>query len=119
MAAVALPFFRVFGVAGAGEGATSADSASTFVRLVRRRDGASIAPAACSGLGSRATAFRFFEDVGGGGGAGGFVVCGLVVELDEPAESLAAERVTLEDMRKWLWQRVVEGMKKQRGCCWN
>lgn len=52
----------------------------------------------CSGLGSRAAALRLRVAAGGwrdGGGAGGFG--GLA--LEEPAESLAEERVTLDDMR--------------------
>jgi len=51
-----------------------------------------------SGLDSRVAALRLRDEGGGraGGGAGGF---GGLAALEEPAESLAEERVTLDDMR--------------------
>lgn len=45
-------------------------------------------------------AFRFFDEGLGTGGAGADGECWLLESvLDGPAESLAAERVTLGDMR--------------------
>jgi hypothetical protein len=75
-------------------------SGSTLVRLARpsRVGGASPASLDCSGLVSTAAFLRLREVAGvgrGGGGAGGFGGC----SLEEPAEGLADERVTLDDMR--------------------
>jgi hypothetical protein len=99
MTADALPFFLDFGGGGGGTDADSVDS--TFVRFVRRFEEDSVAStdAGCSKLASRATAFRFLDAAVGWEGVGALGDCWLAVELDEPAESLAAERVTLGDMR--------------------
>lgn len=99
----AFPFFRDFG--GADGGSPDADSVgSIFDRLFRRVEAGSTGAAgttgACSGLVSWAAAFRFFDEDFGAGGAGVDGDCWLLESvLDEPAESLAAERVTLGDMR--------------------
>lgn len=106
MAVDAFPFFLGFGAADERGGGSDADSAgSIFDRLVRRvaEDSVASGPAdGCSGLASRADAFRFLDEDLGGGGAGVSGACWLGSEVDEPAESLAAERVTLEDMRMRL-----------------
>jgi hypothetical protein len=115
MAADAFPFFLDFGAADERGGGPDTDSAdSTFDRLIRRVDEDSVASGAadgCSGLASRADAFRFLDEDFGGGGVGMVGACWLGSEVDEPAESLAAERVTLEDMRlrldKWVHGRAV------------
>jgi hypothetical protein len=114
MAVDAFPFFLDFSGADGGGGGTDADSVgSTLERLVRRFDEDSVASGAadaCSGLASRTDAFRFLDDGFGGGGAGAVGACWLVSgvwEVDEPAESLAAERVTLEDMRMRLTYREI------------
>ena len=92
MADLPLPFFER-AAEGAGE-----SCCSTLVRLERpaRVGGASGCSWGSSGLDSRAEALRFLVEPAraGGGGAGGFG--GLLDE--EPDESLADERVTLDDM---------------------
>ena len=91
-----MPFLKRVEAAGAGDSGGS--GASILVRFERPRDcGASVGCAGCWGLGSRAGALRFLETVDSGreGGAGGWAG----VEFEEPAESLAEERVTLGDMR--------------------
>lgn len=109
MAADTFPFFLDFGRADGGGGGTNADSVgSTLERFVRRFEDGSVASGAtgaCSGLAPWAEAFRFLDEdlfVGGAGAVGG---CWLASEMDEPAESLAAERVTLPDMRMRLKTR--------------
>jgi len=96
IADVALPFLKRVEAARAGDSGGS--GTSILVRFERPRDcGASTSSAGCSGLGSRVGALRFLETVDSGreGGAGGWAG----VEFEEPAESLAEERVTLGDMR--------------------
>lgn len=121
MAAEAFPFFLDFG--GADGGSPDADSAgSIFDRLFRRfaegSAGDSGAVEACSGLGSGAVAFRFLDEAFGAEGAGVDGGCWLLESgLGEPAESLAAERVTLEDMRVRLgWGMHSEESVHQRSC---
>lgn len=74
-------------------------SGSGLVRLARplRGGGASSVWLGCSGLASMAVLLRLRDEAGGwgGGGAGGFGG----FSLEEPAEGLADERVTLDDMR--------------------
>jgi hypothetical protein len=76
-------------------------SGSTLARLARplRFGGVSTASLDCAGVvDSIADFFRLREVAGaewGGGGAGGFGG----FSLEEPAEGLADERVTLDDMR--------------------
>lgn len=75
-------------------------SGSTLARLARplRVSGVSAVSWDCAGVGSAAVFFRLREVAGaewGGGGAGGFGG----FSLEEPAEGLADERVTLDDMR--------------------
>lgn len=72
----------------------------TLARLARplRIDGVSAVSLDCAGVDSTAVFFRLREGTGaewGGGGAGGFGG----FSLEEPAEGLADERVTLDDMR--------------------
>lgn len=70
-----------------------------MVRLGRPpRAGGACVLSGCSGLGSRAAALRLREVDGGGGFGVGSVAAGGL-EVAEPAESLAEERVTLDDMR--------------------
>lgn len=91
-----MPFLKRVEAAGAGDSRGS--GTSILVRFERPRDcGASTGSAGCSGVGSRAGALRFLETVDSGreGGAGGWAG----IEFEEPAESLAEERVTLGDMR--------------------
>lgn len=81
-------------------GAADEFSGSTLVRLARapRDVGACPASVGCSGLVSTAAFLRLRDVAGvgwGGGGAGVFGGC----SLEEPAEGLADERVTLDDMR--------------------
>lgn len=88
------------------------------MRLARppRAGGASAGSRSCSGLDSRAGSFRLREAAGGreGGGAGGFG--GLA--LEEPAESLAEERVTLDDMRVCLLMvSILDGSQLDCGPC--
>lgn len=76
-------------------------SGSTLARLARplRVDGVSLASLDCSGGFVSTAAFFLLREVAGGewggGGAGGFGG----FSLEEPAEGLADERVTLDDMR--------------------
>jgi hypothetical protein len=84
-----LPRFRVLG--GSGWGGDSATSA--FARLARFLDG--WAEAAAVGLASAAATFRLRE-----GGAGGGMAAS-VGAVEVARLSLAEERVTLGDMRKW------------------
>ena len=107
MAFTALPFFWRVAAGCSGGGSCSADSAaSSFVRFVFLRPSpcAPFVPFCCSGLGSRA-ALRLRGGATGVGGrvavsGGGRSAC----ESEEPAESLAAERVTLGDMRIFVAQ---------------
>lgn len=94
MAALPFAFFERVGAAA------DAVSGSALVRLARalRAGGTPSVSAGCSGLVSTAALFRLREVAGdgwGGGGAGGFGG----FSLEEPAEGLADERVTLDDMR--------------------
>jgi hypothetical protein len=114
MANFAFPFFERAGV-GLGRGA----SGSVRVRFARppRAGGARALSSACSGLGSRGgAAFRFREVVDGGpGGAGGGGGAGW---LAVPAERLAAERVTLDDMSNCTTRRCIwfeAGIRKWPG----
>jgi len=79
MAADAFPFLRDFDGADGGAGGNDADSVgSTFERLARRLEVVSVASGAadaCSGLASRAGAFRFLDEDFGGGGTGVVGAC--------------------------------------------
>jgi hypothetical protein len=111
MLAAALLRLRVFGGVEAGGGAAGTSCccccSSTFARFLRDRlfeSGVPAAPtASCSGLGSRAAAaFLFLELVvmfGVVADGVGFDGESWVIGFWFPAESLAAERVTLDDMR--------------------
>lgn len=75
-------------------------SVSTLARLARALRGGGVSAASLDGAEFESTAgfFRLREVAGaewGGGGAGGFGG----FSLEEPAEGLADERVTLDDMR--------------------
>lgn len=74
---------------------------STFVRLGwPPRAGVGCVLSGCSGLASRAAALRLREVVVGGGFGVGSAAGGFgELRLAEAAESLAEERVTLDDMR--------------------
>ena len=86
-----------------GDGAASTSSTSTFCRFERRTGTVGSArddEATTSGLGSRRAAFLFRETGGGCGGGGELSGTWVAAAAAfEPAASLAAERVTLEDMR--------------------
>lgn len=119
MAVDAIPLFLEVRKADAGS------EGSTFDRLFRRLEagsiGASESAGACSGLASWAGAFRFFDETlgcGGGAGAGVGGICWLLgSELDEPAESLAAERVTLGDMRTGINRGMHDKDSMRQGSC--
>lgn len=81
---------RVLGGSGGGGGSPA------LVRLVRFLDGWSSAAPAVVGLVSEDTILRLRED---GGGAGG--ITASLEEVEGAILSLAEERVTLGDMRKW------------------
>jgi hypothetical protein len=98
--AAAFPFLLRVAGAGVAGGCCSLDS--TLARFVRLRD---VVDSEVGGSGLEARgAFRFREVVGGA--AGGEVVGAGGPEPEwleeEPAESLAAERVTLGDMRNYF-----------------
>jgi len=93
MADLPLPFFE------RPDGSVGGSCCSTLERFARppRAGGASEGSGGSSGLDSRTGILRFLDEPArvGGGGAGG--LGGL--EEAEPDESLADERVTLDDMR--------------------
>jgi hypothetical protein len=69
MTAVALPFLR----RTTGGGGAGGSGSETFCLFVRRTEGALDGSGSATGLGSRASALRFFDGGGGriGGAAGG------------------------------------------------
>lgn len=94
MAALPFAFLERFG------GAVEELSGSTLVRLARPVRGSGVSPVSlgCSVLISTAALFRLREVAGGGWDGGGIGWFGGF-SLEVPAEGLADERVTLDDMR--------------------